>query len=75
MSIQVHGDEVEQRLNGRDVVKYTLGSEDWEERVAASKFAEMPAYGRARSGRIALQNYGKPVEFRNVKIRRLEKSE
>ncbi|HEX6992894.1 MAG TPA: DUF1080 domain-containing protein [Gammaproteobacteria bacterium] len=63
------GDHVEHWLNGVKVVEYVLGSREWEERVAASKFAAWPAYGRARRGHIGLQDHGDPVWFRNVKIR------
>jgi hypothetical protein len=31
----------------------------------------MPGYGRNRRGRIALQDHGDRVEFRNVRIRAL----
>jgi len=63
------GHRVEHWLNGIKVVEYELGSRDWEERVAASKFAEWPAYGRARRGHIGLQDHGDPVWFRSIKIR------
>jgi hypothetical protein len=65
----VRGDHVEHWLNGALIVAYELGSEDWERRVAASKFADMPAYGRARRGHIALQDHGDRVEFRSIKVR------
>lgn len=67
--IVADGDRVEHWLNGVKVVEYVLGSQDWEERVAASKFAAWPAYGRARRGHIGLQDHGDPVWFRNVKVR------
>lgn len=67
--IVADGDRVEHWLNGVKIVEYELGSRDWEERVAASKFAEWPPYGRARRGHIGLQDHGDPVWFRNVKIR------
>lgn len=63
--------QVEQYLNGKRVVEYTLWSPEWESRVKESKFAEMPDYGRYKSGRIALQDHGDKVWFKNIKIREL----
>jgi hypothetical protein len=63
------GAHVEYWLNGEKVVEYEIGSPDWEARVRASKFGEMPGYGRARTGHIALQDHGDWVAFRNIRIR------
>jgi hypothetical protein len=68
----VHGNHVEHWLNGEKIVEYELGSDDWKARVEASKFRDMPGYGRARSGHIALQDHGDPVAFRNIRIRILD---
>ena len=65
----VNGDHVEHWLNGEKLLEYELGSEEWQQRVAASKFAEMPRYARARRGHIALQDHGDPVAYRNIRIR------
>lgn len=69
--IVVEGDRVEHWLNGTRAVEYELGSADWEARVAGSKFAQWPAYGRAERGHIGLQDHGDPVWYRNVKIREI----
>ncbi len=69
--IVVNQGHVEHWLNGRKLVEYTLWSDEWEAKVKASKFAELPNYGRARSGRIAIQDHGDRVWFRNIKIREL----
>ncbi|HSJ15619.1 MAG TPA: DUF1080 domain-containing protein [Longimicrobiales bacterium] len=69
--IVVRGDHVEHWLNGVRIVAYELGSEDWQERVRASKFKDMPRYGAARRGHIALQDHGDRVSFRNIKVREL----
>lgn len=65
----VDGARVEHWLNGRKIVEYELWSDEWNEKVAASKFAEWPEYGMAREGRIGLQDHGDPVYFRSIRIR------
>ena len=65
----VNGNHVEHWLNGVKVVEYELGSADWAERVARSKFTEWPEYGKAAEGRIGLQDHGDRVAYRSVKIR------
>jgi hypothetical protein len=67
--IVVQGAQVEHWLNGQRVVRYELGSRDWEDRVRASKFASMLRYGREPRGHIALQDHGDWVAFRNIRIR------
>ena len=66
------GTHVEHWLNGQKVVEYELGSPDWHRRVAASKFAPLPQYGKALRGHIGLQEHGGMAEFRNIKIRELK---
>ena len=65
----VVGNHVEHWLNGVKLVDYELGSADWRTRVAASKFAAWPAYGKATEGHIGLQDHGDRVAFRNIKIK------
>lgn len=69
--ILVDGNHVEHWLNGVKVVEYELGSEDWAQRYAASKFAEYPEYAQVETAPIGLQDHGSQVWFRNIKIRRL----
>jgi cytochrome c len=67
----VNGNQVEHYLNGEKVVEYELGSQAWQDSVAASKFAELPMYGKADKGHIGLQDHGDQVWFRNIRIREL----
>jgi hypothetical protein len=67
--IIVDGRHVEHWLNGVRVVQYELLSPDWEVKVAGSKFAPHPHYGRNAEGYIGLQDHGDWVAFRNIKIR------
>lgn len=63
--------KVEHWMNGRKVVEYTMYDEAWATLVANSKFKDMAEFGKARSGKIALQDHGDRISFRNIKIRRL----
>lgn len=62
---------VEHWLNGRKIVQYTIGSGDWSDRVAASKFADWEHFARYRKGHVALQDHTDRVWFRNIRIREL----
>jgi hypothetical protein len=70
--VLVRGAHVEHWLNGVKVVEYELWSPDWERLVRESKFKDYSGYGRARRGRIGLQDHGDRVAYRNIKIRELK---
>ena len=70
--IVARGPRVEHWMNGTKIVEYTIGSEDWDRRVAESKFAAYPEFGEATEGRIGLQDHGDVVWFRAVRIRPIE---
>lgn len=72
--IVVRGGHVEHFLNGHQIVKYDLGSEEWDDLVSESSFGDLTAYGRSGSGHIALQEGG-PVWYRNIRIRPLDRVE
>jgi hypothetical protein len=69
--IIVNNGHVEHWLNGDKVVDYELWSDDWNTRKSTGKWKDTPAYGMAKSGRIALQDHGSEAWFRNIRIRRL----
>jgi len=70
--VVARGAHVEHWLNGQKVVQYELWSPDWEAKVKASKFAEWPKFGRAKSGHIAIQgDHSGALALRNIKIRTL----
>jgi hypothetical protein len=70
--IVVAGNHVEHYLNGEKVVDCELGSEDWNQRVAATKFAAWKKFGTNRQGHIVLQDHGDEVWYRNVRVKRLD---
>lgn len=59
-------------VNGVKYVEYVIGSDDFNARVAKSKFGKMPKFAKADAGYIALQGDHGEVSFRNVKIRALD---
>lgn len=67
--IVVDGNHVEHWLNGVKVVDYTIGSPDWQSRVANSKFAAWPEFAASPRGHIDLQDHGSPVAYRNLRIK------
>jgi len=69
--IRVEDGKVEHWLNGNMVVSYELWSEDWDTRLANSKFSSYPDFARSESGFIALQDHGDKVWYRNIRIREL----
>lgn len=68
-AITVDGDHVRHVLNGQLVADYTLGSPDWTDRVARSKFRDWPAFAAERVGHLMLQDHRDPVAFRNIRVR------
>lgn len=66
-----NNDSLEFRMNGPTVVRTKLWDDNWKSMVAGSKFKEWSSFGTFRSGRIALQDHGDKVWFRNIKIKKL----
>ena len=62
-------DKCVHEINGVKYFEYVLGSEDFKERVAKSKFGKMPYFAKSASGAIALQGDHGQVSFRNLKVR------
>ncbi|HEX4145052.1 MAG TPA: DUF1080 domain-containing protein [Pirellulales bacterium] len=56
-------------MNGVKYCEYVIGSDDWDARVAKSKFAKWPTFGKPTRGHICLQDHNSLVSFRNIKIR------
>ncbi len=65
---------VEHWMNGQKVLEFTEGSNEWQEAVNNSKWVngEFPDWGTSTKGHISLQDHGDFVEFKNIRIRRLE---
>jgi hypothetical protein len=70
--IVAKGAHIEHWLNGFKLLEYEAWSPDWEAKVAASKFAAWPKYGRLKKGHLAMQgDHSGTLAFRSIKIREL----
>lgn len=69
--IVADGNRIEHWLNGDKVVEYEIGSEDWKNRKANSKWNDVEGYGAKTRGYIDLQDHSNEVWFRNIMIREL----
>lgn len=58
-------------LNGEEVVTFPVGDEIWNAMVSKSKFADWDGFGKFIQGKIALQDHGHMVSYRNIKIKEL----
>ena len=65
-------EKCEHEINGVKYFDYILGSEDFSQRVARSKFSRMPLFAKSHIGYLALQGDHGQVSFRNIKIRPIE---
>jgi hypothetical protein len=59
----------EHYINGVKYFEYVIGSDDFNARVAKSKFGKMPLFAKASSGFLALQGDHGKISFRNIKVR------
>lgn len=69
--IKVKKNKVEHWLNGKLVVSYTYGDDEWKANIAKSKFAKWPLATPHHEGKISLQGHGDQVWFKDIVIKRL----
>jgi cytochrome c len=58
-------------LNGNKQVDTEMFTPAWEAMIKGSKFKDMPDFGKFKKGKIALQDHGDMVWYRNIKIKTL----
>ena len=71
VEVMVYQGTVVHKMNGEVVLEYHLGTDDWNNMVANSKFKDLPEFGKYREGYIGLQDHGNDVWFRNITIKEL----
>ena len=63
--------KVEHWVNGKKVIAFDEWSDDYKARYKASKWNSAPDYAKFKTGKISLQDHGDPVQYKNLKIRKL----
>lgn len=58
-------------LNGTNVVTTNMWDDNWKQLIAGSKFKNMTDFGTFKKGKIALQDHGNAVWYRNIQIKKL----
>ncbi len=58
-------------LNGTTIVSTMMWTSEWEALIADSKFKDMPGFGKFKKGKIALQDHGDLVHYRNIELKKL----
>jgi hypothetical protein len=69
--IVVNGARVEHWLNGKKILEFERWNDAWKKLRDAAKWKDHPDWGKAATGRIALQDHGSAFAFRNIKLRPL----
>lgn len=68
--IVVKGRKIQHWLNGKLAVEATVGSSDWKEGIAKSKFSKVEGFAPGK-GRLMLTDHGDPVWWRNIRVKAL----
>lgn len=71
VEIKCHNGNLDFYMNGEHTLSTTLWNDEWKKMIAISKFRSMPGFGIFRKGRIALQDHGDQVWYKNIRIKKL----
>jgi hypothetical protein len=69
--IRVENGNLDMFINGKHILSTRIGDGYWHKLVKQSEFRYSSDFGMFTKGRIALQDHGYPVWFRNIRIREL----
>ena len=71
--IVVNNNHIEHFINGKKVVDYVYGDDNWKAMVSKSKYADWPYAMPHAKGKIALQSHNikEKVWFRNIRVKEL----
>jgi hypothetical protein len=70
--IVARGRHLKHYLNGELVVEVEVGSDEWKQALAKSKFKDREGFATNPVGRIFLQDHGNEAWFRKLEIKELK---
>ncbi len=71
LRFKLDGPAGEVSMNGVKYYSFEMGSADWKEKLAKSKFATWANFAKAKTGHLCLQDHGDVVAFRGIKVKPL----
>jgi hypothetical protein len=69
--IRCNNGKVDFFLNGEHTLSTNLWNDSWRQMIAISKFKDMMDFGTFKKGKIALQDHGDEVWYRNIRVKKL----
>lgn len=69
--IVARGGHFQHFLNGKKVIDITVGSDQWKDLIAKSKFKKRDGFAENAKGRLMLQDHNDPVWYRKLEVREL----
>lgn len=69
--IRKNNGQITLSLNGVQTADVTIGTPEWEQVLNASKFKDWEGFAKYPKGKIALQDHGDVVAYRNIRIKEL----
>ena len=63
--------KLDEYMNGQHVLSTILWNNEWNKSVDSTKFKALHGFGTYKKGRIALQDHGADVWFKNIQIKKL----
>lgn len=70
--IIARGNSIYYWLNGKEVLRYEIGSTDWNAHISKSKWKDFPLFATFTRGHIVLQDHGNEIWFRNLYLTELK---
>jgi hypothetical protein len=70
--IVLENNRIRHYLNGQEILDVTMGSDEWKQALAGSKFADWPRFAKEARGHLGLQDHGDDVWYRNIRVKPLD---
>ncbi len=71
VEIKADNGKLDLYMNDHHTLNTTIWDDDWKKNIAGTKFKDMSGFGTFKKGKIALQDHGADVWYKNIKIKEL----